>query len=367
MKRTIPPFLIPVLIALAFLALPYIFAPNGFPGVTELVTNPHERTNFLSYLLMLAFFYVNYYYLIPRLYFEQKHAWYIASVVGSFLLIIVLVIGLDRRDLFRSPESHRHPAPLGSAAPTPLPPAQNPVFRDPPPVVQNQKPPFGFELSHALFLFLVGIFVCLFLQINNRWRQTEQEKLATELSYLKAQINPHFLFNTLNSIYSLAIEKSDRTADAVVKLSALMRYVIRDAGSHQVPLAKELDYIRNYIDLQKLRLDDTVLVEFAIKGNPGSHVIAPLILISFIENAFKYGVNPEEKSIIQVSITLLENQVRLFVFNRKVRFFHDTETAGGIGIENTKNRLKLIYPDRHMLVINDTSNAFTVDLTLDLA
>ncbi|MGA0558990.1 sensor histidine kinase [Larkinella sp. VNQ87] len=342
MKRRIPPLFIHILIGLAFLALPYIFAPNGFPGLGELLQNPHERTNFLSYLFMLAFFYTHHYVLIPRLYFERHYVGYIGSIIGCFLLLIAGLVLLDRQDLFLN-----HPPP--------------PVAGEHP-----QKPPFGFELSHALFLFLVGIFVSLFLRINNRWRQTEQEKMATELAYLKAQINPHFLFNTLNSIYSLAIEQSGQTADAIVKLSSLMRYVIRDAGSHEVPLAKELDYIGHYVDLQKLRLDDTVQVDFSISGRPNGKSIAPLILISFIENAFKYGVNPEEKSLIRIRITLSDTQLTLFVFNRKVRFYANNESSGGIGLENTKARLNLLYPDRHKLVITNIPTDFTVDLTIEI-
>jgi hypothetical protein len=353
MKRTIPPLLIHILICLAFLALPYIFAPGGFSGLTQLARNPHELTNFLSYLFMLAFFYVNYYVLIPRLYLEEKYILYVTSIIGCFLIIMIPVVLIDRQDLFpmAGPQNMPDSPPLISPNPNGL----------------HQKPPLGFELSHALFLFLVGIFVSLFLQISNRWRKTEQEKLATELSYLKAQINPHFLFNTLNSIYSLAIEKSDKTADAVVKLSSLMRYVIRDAGSNQVPLAKEVDYISDYIALQKLRLDDTVQIEYAVSGLFNGKQIAPLILVSFIENAFKYGVNPEEKSIIHITIALKEDYLRLYVFNKKVRVYHNDESSGGIGIENTKARLQLVYPNKHALTINDNPTGFAVELTMNLA
>ncbi|GAB3934590.1 sensor histidine kinase [Larkinella terrae] len=352
MKRSIPPLIIHILIGLAFLALPYIFAPRGFSGLTQLADNPHERTNFLSYLFMLVFFYFNYYFLIPNLYLGRKYLLYVASVVGCFLVIIGMVLFLDRQDI------------VVSSLPRPN---QLPEITGFEPGDLPEKPPFGFELSHALFLFLVGIFVSLFLQINNRWRLTEQEKLATELSYLKAQINPHFLFNTLNSIYSLAIEKSDRTADAVVKLSSLMRYVIRDAGSNQVPLAKEVDYISDYIALQKLRLDDTVQIEFAVSGLFNGKQIAPLILISFIENAFKYGVNPEEKSMIHITISLSANNLRLYVFNKKVRVYHNDEASGGIGIENTRARLQLMYPDQHVLTITDNPTGFAVELTITLA
>jgi LytS/YehU family sensor histidine kinase len=242
-----------------------------------------------------------------------------------------------------------------------------PHFASPPPPPPMQgKPPFGFELSHALFLFLVGIFVSLSLRINDRLKQTEREKLNTELSFLKAQINPHFLFNILNTIYSLAIEQSNKTADAVVKLSSLMRYVIREADTKFVPLVKEFGYIENYIALQQLRLDDTAEIDFKIQGHPNGQQIAPLILISFIENAFKYGVNPQEKSLIQVHLSIVENHLHLRTFNKKVRVFHDEDTSSGIGIENTKTRLELLYPNKHLLILNETAQDFTVELTLYL-
>lgn len=282
------------MLGVAFLALPYIFAPGGFSQLLEITYNPHERTNFLSYLLMLGFFYLNYYLLIPKLYFAKKYLGYALSTVFSFGIIVFMLISVDRRGEVRGlsfpaePQPHvfreeRRPPEFAQSQPHPFP--------SPP---MQKKPPFGFELSHALFLFLVGIFVSLSLRINDRLKQTEREKLNTELSFLKAQINPHFLFNILNTIYSLAIEQSNKTADAVVKLSSLMRYVMREADTEFVPLMKELNYIENYVALQQLRLDDTAEIDFKIKGRPNGQQIAPLILISFIENAFKYGVNPQE-------------------------------------------------------------------------
>ncbi|WP_234734936.1 sensor histidine kinase [Tellurirhabdus bombi] len=360
-----------VFFCLAFLALPYIFAPKGFSLLSELTTNLHERTNLLAYLLMLAFFYVNYYILIPRLYFSGRYVIFAGSLLGCFVVIIGLLLTVDRQDVFQqSPPltpyelPDRRPSPLDHPGSEPIPDS----FSDgSAPGRRQPKPPFGFELSHALFLFLVGVFVSLSLRINNRLRKAEQEKLATELSYLKAQINPHFLFNTLNSIYSLAIEQSDRTAEAIVKLSALMRYVIRDAHSDLVPVTKELEYISHYISLQKIRLDDTAQIFFTTEGLPNGKQIAPLILISFIENAFKYGVNPEEDSVIEVAISLNEKELHLYVFNKKVRVVHNEGSTSGIGIENTKARLQLLYPNQHQLTIQDTDFTFTVDLTLRLS
>lgn len=349
---------------LAFLALPYIFAPNGLGQVRHIAANPHELTNFLSYLLMLAFFYIHYYILIPRFYFQERIWEYGISVAVCFGIIFGLLFLVDRQTVL-SPiveltHGHMHQPPAGGDQYP-----ERPPFPDP--ADEKHKPPVGFELSHSLFLFLVGVFGSLALQVNNRLRRTRQEKLNAELSYLKAQINPHFLFNTLNTIYSLAIEKSDSTPEAIVQLSALMRYVIRDAQGEQVPLAKELEYISHYISLQKLRLDETVQIDAIITGTPGGRKITPLILISFIENAFKYGVNPQERSIIRVAIRVDHEKLSMNVANKKLRRFYEEEMPGGIGVNNTKARLDLLYPNKHLLILTDTDTDYTVDLTIYLA
>lgn len=350
---------------LAFLALPYIFAPNGPGQVRQILSNPHELTNFLSYLLMLAFFYIHYYILIPRFYFQDRILIYGTGIAIGFGIIFGLLFWADRQTAF-SPVmemTHSHPRAhprdaAGAHAGMP-PPPRNPDD-------EKHKPPIGFELSHSLFLFLVGVFGSLALQVNNRLRRMQQEKLNAELSYLKAQINPHFLFNTLNTIYSLAIEKSDSTPEAIVELSALMRYVIRDAQGEQVPLARELEYISHYISLQKLRLDETAEIEASITGTSGGLTISPLILISFIENAFKYGVNPQVRSLIRIAIHVEQDKLHMRVANKKLRLFYEEEMPGGIGVKNTKARLDLLYPNKHLLVITDTGTDYTVDLTIQL-
>ena len=143
--------------------------------------------------------------------------------------------------------------------------------------------------------------------------------MKSELSFLKAQINPHFLFNTLNSIYALAIKKDDKTADAVVQLSELMRYIMTNANDDVIALDKEINYINNFVQLQKTRLGNTVNVDYAVEGNAFGKCITPLILISFIENAFKHGVNPNQNSEIVIRITIVEDYLTLFVSNNKVQ------------------------------------------------
>jgi hypothetical protein len=364
-----------ILACLAFLALPYVFAPHGLLGQLELIgTSPHEQTTLLGYMLMLAFLYLNYYVLIPRLYFSHRYGLYTGTMLLGFLIIGSVMTIRDRHDLFSPPPGNSR-QPVGKTNGIPPPPGVFPNQQLPqtgrhiyplPPSGNIAKPAYGFELNQALFLFLVGVFVTLSLRVSGRWRQTEQARVASELSFLKAQINPHFLFNTLNSIYALAIEQSPNTADAVVKLSSFMRYVTRDTGNDWVPLQRELDYIEQYIDLQRLRLADTATVSYTHNGSTEGLQIAPLLLISFVENAFKYGVNPAVDSPISIEATVQASQLHVHVCNRKVRQATSAGESGGIGLTNTRARLALLYPDRHILNIADQADTFTVDLTIQL-
>jgi sensor histidine kinase YesM len=229
-------------------------------------------------------------------------------------------------------------------------------------------PPRGHALSFLLFdyklyLFIIVFFVSLLAKISQKWKKTEKEKLNAELLFLKAQINPHFLFNTLNSIYSLAIDKSDYTPTAIVKLSGMMRYVISEASGDLVTLEKEINYISDYIELQRLRLGDTVNLHYKVEGLSAGKKIAPLLLMPAIENAFKHGVNPEENSDISVRITIREYSLELCVRNRKVTHAGSDEPSG-LGLTNTRNRLNLMYASRHEFQIRDNDQEFVVSLVI---
>lgn len=354
---------------LTFLALPYVFSDEGFSRLAELQHNPHEQRTQVSYLLTIAFFYINFYVLIPRLYFARRYILYALASLGCFLLIESTLATINRRGISPSdsptsapppsPERPRYPG-----SPDDFPP---PFPADRLPQSGPRQPGLPSELTQTFFLTLAGFLMALALRINSRWRETEQEKIQTELSYLKAQINPHFLFNTLNSIYSLAIVESPQTAAALVELSSFLRYVIQDSQKNRVSVHNELDYIRQYIALQRLRLGDTAEIAFTIEGNPTHQQIAPLLLISFIENAFKYGVSPEEPSPIQISISLDGQSIHCHIVNKKVRVFQPTAVASGIGLANTKARLQLLYPNKHQLRVSDQADRFTVDLSITLS
>jgi LytS/YehU family sensor histidine kinase len=224
--------------------------------------------------------------------------------------------------------------------------------------------PLGMLLF--ILMFTLVLIASIALRVNNRWKQTEKERLTAQLSYLKTQINPHFLFNILNNIYSETIDKAPRAADMIDRLSAMMRYTLKETPNDFVPLENEMEYITNYIELQRIRFDSHVKFNFETKGFFHDKQIAPLILIPFIENTFKHGVNSEENSNISIIIAVDKHELHLDVLNNKVEKEINDDDKSGIGIENTKKRLQLIYPDKHLLSIDDNPTIFNVSLHINL-
>jgi sensor histidine kinase YesM len=198
-------------------------------------------------------------------------------------------------------------------------------------------------------------------------KEMENQKLGAELSLLKSQINPHFFFNTLNSIYSLAIIKSKKTPEAVLKLSEIMRYIIYDTERKLVPLSKEIEYIANYIELQRLRLPEDIKVKFRTDIREGEPVIEPLLLLPFVENAFKHGVDIEKGGTISVAVTLVGNELTLHVENPLVDINGQVKNgASGVGMNNTMKRLKLLYHDNFKFTAGPVKKNYVVNLILIL-
>ncbi|GAB5400123.1 MAG: histidine kinase [Aureisphaera sp.] len=222
-------------------------------------------------------------------------------------------------------------------------------------------------ISFAFFLF--GGTIALvkdFYRRDKEVKQKEIQKTETELRLLKNQLNPHFLFNSLNSIYSLVRNKSDEAPEAVITLSELMRYMLYEAREEKVLLTKEINYIKNYIALQRIRLSNSEHVTLAIKGNYEDRKIYPLLLISFIENAFKYGTDFKGITDIAISIEVVSNKLSFRVNNFLGNYKKD-EKSSGIGLNNIKNRLELLYPRSHSLRITKDDKRYFVDLELILS
>ncbi|GAA4276374.1 hypothetical protein GCM10022259_10980 [Aquimarina mytili] len=197
-------------------------------------------------------------------------------------------------------------------------------------------------------------------------KETDAQRTKTELQFLKAQLNPHFLFNSLNSVYSLVRTKSNNASEAVLTLSELMRYMLYEANQEIVPLIKETEYIKNYVALQRLRLSNSEDVRLSIKGEYEKKKIYPLLLISFIENAFKYGTDFKGVTDIEIKIRVNQNKLT-FNVNNIIGVYRKNIDSSGVGLTNIKNRLELLYPDLHTLEIKEENDRYIVDLTLILA
>jgi len=196
----------------------------------------------------------------------------------------------------------------------------------------------------------------------------EREKLDAELLSLKTQINPHFLFNSLNNLYSLSLDQDSRLPDLLLRLSDNLRYMLYESGDHFVPLQKEIQFLENYIDLQRLRAPERVDIQFAVEGKIKDKAIAPLLLIHFVENAFKFGAKGSNTSAYaHIHCKVLENTLEFRVSNNKGKLAMPSKQAGGIGLSNTQKRLQLLYPDRHQLRIEELEEDFYLFLTLTLS
>jgi LytS/YehU family sensor histidine kinase len=227
----------------------------------------------------------------------------------------------------------------------------------------------GIDITSIILFITVWSFSTA-LCIIRQWRVTEQralqaetDKVNAELSFLKSQVNPHFLFNTLNNIYSLAITNNENTASSIMKLSNIMRYVTDEAGQDFVPLEAEVECMKNYIDLQRMRLVATMNVSLSVKGNTIDKKIAPLLLMTFVENVFKYGISSHEPSDIVIKLSADEHNITFFCQNKLFETKRNMERTG-IGIPNARKRLLHLYPNKHFLDIDEGNGMFTVQLTL---
>jgi two-component system LytT family sensor kinase len=327
-----------------FLMLPFAFFPR--PQGDSFFEARYFTTFFVvNNLFIIAFYYLNTYLIVPKLLDQKKFLGYSLLILG--LLIIYGCMPRIYHALFGS---------LGpNQPPRPGPPRSRPLVS-----------------SGNLAVFLLVFVFSTGLKVINQWLRSEQrnkeianEKLKAELSFLKAQINPHFLFNTLNNIYALATAQSEHTATAVMKLSSIMRYVLTEARNDLVPLEKEILFTSHYIELQKMRLTDKTIIDFEIKGDPIGRQIAPLLLLPFVENAFKYGISTRELSPIRIELEINKEWLYFRICNHKhINTSLKVTDNTGIGISNTRRRLDLYYEDRYQLDIDDKTGEFSVHLKI---
>lgn len=289
----------------------------------------------------------NIFYLVPKLLKRQRYITYLVTIL-SFVFIYAYLFNVmspfNLREIFVTVDNGR-PIPL-------------PVFPVPPMI------PF-------LLMILMGTTAEMLLAYESRGKQiekTQTEKVLAELSFLKSQINPHFFFNTLNSIYALAAIDSYNTQRAILLLSNLMRYLLYESNVDKVSLNKEIQFLHDFIGLQELRVSkkNGKRIDFSHSGNIDSFKIEPLLLMPFVENAFKHSHSYDKQTDIEISIAVENNRNMTFkCLNSIGEQKEQIEKNSGIGLENVKRRLELIYPDSHVLDIKDHNNTFDVTLTIN--
>ncbi len=322
----------------------FFIAITAIQSYTKFSKIPNDF--YILNIIFIAVFYLNYAFLVPKFLLNKKIILYVIISLALILFIIFIVEPLIKTHinsrLLNNQFKNNFPRPREGRV--------------------NLRPPI-------LLLLFFALSTCI--KLVSEWYKSEKErtitasqKINSELSFLKAQLNPHFLFNTLNSIYSLANKKSDDTTVAIVTLSELMRYMIYEANENVISLEKEVGYIKNYISLQLLRLKDSSGVKINVHGDL-NYKIEPLLLISFIENAFKYGTDYRGKTDIRVVISTYKSTLELSVYNLS-SLQNTTNKNSGIGLENIKNRLNLLYPNTHTLEIINTKKSFEVNLKIKL-
>jgi LytS/YehU family sensor histidine kinase len=310
---------------------PFLFRYNG---PTSSFSEYFIYRLLINNAILAILFYLNAYYFFPIIFNRKGFIFYLLSLIASIIIAYFLAKYVDQ-DLF-------------------------PVKRK-----WNRSPIFNI-LSY-LFIFVVSTsyrIIVDYIKDQKVLKEKETENLKTELSFLRSQVSPHFMFNVLNNLVSLARKKSDKMEPALIQLSNLLRYMLYEGNQGKINLAQELKYLNGYIDLQKLRFGDDVEIIFDYQGEINEFELEPMLLIPFVENAFKHGMGSQNKPIIKITM-LVENKTLTFeVENEIVQNGESKDDSSGIGLANAKRRLELLYNQNYSLNISEDNNLFKVHLKI---
>ncbi|MCX2745332.1 histidine kinase [Mangrovivirga sp. M17] len=291
-----------------------------------------------------AISYVHYFFVLPYLLKKNKLLKYIGLTLLLFLIFGAIRIAFDEYTVAKA--------------------SPDPAYYEQIHVARILSILWGF-ISFMVFTSMIKL-TANWYDLESKRKQLQNEKLTAELNHLKAQINPHFLFNTLHNLNYLTLRKSDEASGVIIKLSNIMRYMIYEANKENVPIYNEINYMKDYIDLEKIRLNKNFKLDLNTSGLDKNITIAPLLLITFLENAFKHGVSDRANNCwIKIKIEAYNNALTYTVANSKVKISNN-QNASGFGLDNLKKRLALQYPDSHKLSISQNEDEFKTKLTLNL-
>lgn len=341
------------------LIFPYFSGPDNPPYFE------HARFRMVfNHSFVIVLFYFNAFYLFPRVYKRRGWLMYLFSLAITVAILISSSIWLRNQFLpgvdFPMEKTFGRSADQQQHAQHP-----NPPFRRP------HGPRGG--LPFPIYIFIIGISFSYRLIMDNnkeekRRKEQETETLKTELNFLRSQISPHFMFNVLNTLVALARKKSDLMEPSLIQLSTLMRYVLYESNHHKIPLSREVEYLKNYIELQSLRFGDDLRLNIEIAPNLEGFEIEPMLLIPFVENAFKHGLVADEDAGITIWLHLDPAISMLFfkVENQIAPESDSKDPGSGIGLKNVSRRLQLLYQNKHSLSSAAYHNTFTTNLMIEL-
>jgi len=342
-----------VLWAIVFIFPIYISRTFGFSDISRLW---HFYSMAIAYGLL---FYISYLYLVPAFYFQKEKWKFFLLSLGLITVLYFLIIAINDH-LLADPERDRH---------------FEDVMRQLDEHKEYKRPPIGFfrlvNFGFTSFMitgFAMGLgLVDRHRDDEKKRKELEKEKLHSELAFLKNQISPHFFFNTLNNIYALTTIDTPAAQESILKLSKLMRYLLYESEQGETLISHEIDFMTNYIALMKLRLSPKIdlKVSFPTEFNDAS--IPPLLFIPFIENAFKHGISHREASFIDIRLKIESNKLTFSSENSMGKNTQPQDKEhSGIGLENVKKRLALLFPEKHRLVISETDQSFKAELVVEL-
>ncbi len=326
--------------------LPILFFTEGWEDPLRLL---YRVLPVIASLLTLIT--INLVYLLPELYFKRKLGLY--CLISSFLFIGIIWL-LNNDLLIFSEWAERYNVPER-------------LFQQ----SSNAQPVTWLRFFIPLLISFVGSTLIELTHFANKKEKAaisiEKEKLDTEIKFLKSQINPHFMFNVLNNIYTLTVIKSDKAPDNLMRLSEMLRYMLYDSNNGKVPLQKEIDYLENYISLASLKDSRGLNVKVDLDKSRAGLKVAPLLFIPFVENAFKHSkIEDLKNGFINISLKTSKEHLEFSIENSIPDVVFKKDTLGGIGLTNTKQRLDLLYPNKHELKISENGNVYAVYLKLDL-
>ena len=317
---------------LLLFSLPFVLHPE-----TTTAGNPAVSIfQALRYLTWIGFFYLNAYVFIPKFIYTRQYATY-------FFLQLLVIITLVLLNFMSYRVVYVHPHFHGLS--------------------------IGFTTFPYIFIWACSTAYQMFrnnIATDKLTNEKEKENLKTELSFLRSQVSPHFMFNVLNNMVALARKNSEQLEPSLIKLSSLLRYMLYETDEEKKPLQKEIEYLQSYIDLQQQRFGKIVAINTYLQQDDINYLIEPMLLIPFVENAFKHGVVVVDEAEIDVDLKVRDGILQFSVKNRFSETSENTDKTPGIGLNNVKRRLELLYAGKFVLHIDKLGGWYTVSLQLNL-